>query len=1003
MKRVELIIGSGTNQISLDLTPNAIGIALQYSIDDIRNIEKKNSNYSKNITLPGTKINNDAFGNLFDVNSSFTIYNPNKKVTARIVVDSSPVLQGYLQLTAVNKVNDVSLQGNKIEYSVIVFDDSVDFMQTVGDKLIKDLDFSDLDHVLNQTNIENAWNNHTFTDVYQYPLLDKNSKYYFTNDFKPAFYHKAFLLKIASDSGYKLEGSFITVDDNGNGPNLQYENEIIAWDGDTPKVTDSEALDREFRAGLVDASTTLATGIKTGFADWNSLNLVSAVNYDDVLFDNTTTYQIDQTIGSDLASTYTVPKGGKYDMNFLTNVQVDYTSSQSCTMTDLNTLTPITDANGSYAQLIATLKYRSDGSTIMSQAQDIGRYNSFTGAGTKTMNLDVSISITSTNLIEGEEVYVEFKLTTQLNFGWVSGGSIVPVTIDLILNNTLASGGVSVWYNKTVKTQNIEDGDILELNNYLPKDLKQKDILSDIIRRYNVYVRKHPVKQKTLILETRDDYYDNNPTVLDWTQKKDYNFEDKIQFLSDLQNKEILFSYKEADDLTASDGLKYNEAYTKSTGDIYGQKKIEFDNDFVKGTKDIESIFSTTPLIYKGNIGTDVVVPSISSTESKRKLVLLYWGGMIPVKDSDGVATNNLLISWGQNKTILGFIPLVPALNYTTYPYAGHYDNPYTPTLDIHFGEVTYEYYGVLITTLTNNNLFNNYWRNYINQISNGRLITSKFLLKETDINFIKDNLNARIFIKDSYYVINKIIDYKPLEEGLTTVELSRIEKGSTFTPTTTPPPLTVPTFSALADASNTHVSNNSGPFKSNVSNRSASPNSVIAGNDNYIGPDTTAIVNGNSNIIGGGSTGITVTGSDNIVQGGLTNVTIVGDGVTVTESNTSVINDVVFNNGLITSTNAGSYIELELGDWDMDANSNLNLAHSLSATEYMSIRNLSVTIRDDGNSTIFDFTSYQENTILVNSTNIIMSRFTTGVFDDPAFNATSYNRGWVTFNYQPD
>ena len=71
MKRVELIIGSGTNQISLDLTPNAIGIALQYSIDDIRNIEKKNSNYSKNITLPGTKINNDAFGNLFDVNSRF--------------------------------------------------------------------------------------------------------------------------------------------------------------------------------------------------------------------------------------------------------------------------------------------------------------------------------------------------------------------------------------------------------------------------------------------------------------------------------------------------------------------------------------------------------------------------------------------------------------------------------------------------------------------------------------------------------------------------------------------------------------------------------------------------------------------------------------------------------------------------------------------------------------------------------------------------------------------
>ena len=44
MRKVELIIGVGANQISLDLTPDAISIALQYSIDDIRNIEKKNRN-----------------------------------------------------------------------------------------------------------------------------------------------------------------------------------------------------------------------------------------------------------------------------------------------------------------------------------------------------------------------------------------------------------------------------------------------------------------------------------------------------------------------------------------------------------------------------------------------------------------------------------------------------------------------------------------------------------------------------------------------------------------------------------------------------------------------------------------------------------------------------------------------------------------------------------------------------------------------------------------------
>ena len=270
MSRVELIIGSGTNQISLDLNGDSVDIALQYSIDDIRNIEKKNSNYSKNISLPGTKINNDAFGNLFDVNSSFTKFNPNKKVAARIINNSSLVLQGYLQLTAVNKVNEVSLQGNKIEYNVIVFDDSVDFFQSIGDSLVKDLDISSSDHTYGQVAIENAWNNHTYSDLYQYPLLDNNKKGYETKDFKPAFYHKGLLLKIAEDVGYTLEGSFIE-------GNTQYDKELIAWDGETPELTDSQVLSRKFKSNIDTSPIVIGTYTK---GDFNSLasNISDDVN-----------------------------------------------------------------------------------------------------------------------------------------------------------------------------------------------------------------------------------------------------------------------------------------------------------------------------------------------------------------------------------------------------------------------------------------------------------------------------------------------------------------------------------------------------------------------------------------------------------------------------------------------------------------------------------------------------------------------------------------------------
>jgi len=506
---------------------------------------------------------------------------------------------------------------------------------------------------------------------------------------------------------------------------------------------------------------------------------------------------------------------------------------------------------------------------------------------------DIISSPSSTDPIGDNTTFVSYEIDN--NFGGSpSDYSITPVTIDWNIYKTMNNGNLSYFKNETVKDDNFQDGDQITLNAFIPKEFKQKDLLSDIIRRYNVYVRKHPIDTKTLILETRDDFYANDVTVLDWTQKKDYSSEDNIAFLSDLQNKEILFTYKEDNSAVDGGGGKRNESYFGSTGDIYGQKKVNFDNDFVSSTQEITSFFSSAPLLYRGDEHTKnyVVVPAVSSSEGKRNPVLCYYGGMVPVKDKDDVS-QILYTVWGDT----GNTPT----QYTEYPYAGHYDNPYDPTLDIHYGEVTYEYYGTLLNDFTDNNLFNNYWRNYINQISNGKLVTSKFYLTETDINFVKDHLNSRIFVKDSYYVINKITDYKPLEDGLTTVELLRIEEGSTFEPTETPvtevpSSVVFTTADQFQDSLSTLTSNSYGPFRSNVSNNVNTPNAMVIGNDNYVGGGTTGIVNGDNNNVGGGTTGVSVQGNNNVVAAGANNVTIVGEGVTVTEANTTVLGALTIN-----------------------------------------------------------------------------------------------------------
>ena len=982
-KKVEVIIGVYPNQISLDLSDNAISIALQYSIDDVRNIDKKNTNYSKTITVPGTKKNNKAFGSLFDVNATFDQFNPNLKIGARIVVDSSPVLEGYLQLTKVKKLNNADLQGNKISYEVVVFDDSIDFIQTLGDKLLTDLDVSDSDHDYNKTNIENAWNTHAFADLYQYPLLDKVEEGYETTDFKPAFYHKGLLNKIALDAGYSLEGSFID-------SNTKYDKEIIAWDGDTPKLTDSQILSRQYKSGL----TVAQDGVGNFYtkSGWGVLgdNISGDLNYNDItstsLFDNTSGYVTDPTL-----SYWEVVNTGRYDFTFESRFRV--------TAENLNTVNKalLTKSPGSPAGSLSTfakMLVRIDlfdsvsGARVTSQSVDLGYFTNINAGDTEYTNKDKVFNFTNVNVTEGQRLYPVCTLTSNNSFGWAEGPSsystsFASVSLRLEVYKTLLTGNPSTWYNRPSAADNIQDGDLIELGLYLPKKIKQKDLLSDVISRYNVYVRKHPTKTKTLILESRDDFYSNNVTVLDWTQKKDYSSEDNIKFLSDLQNKEILFSYKE-------DGGEFGKAYIKSTGDIYGQKKIDFDNDFTKGTKEIKSVFSSAPLIFREE--NNVIVPNVSTLNIKRNSSLLYWGGLVIVKDENGTA-QDLSITWGTDTT---------ATSYANYPYAGHYDNPYTPTLDIHFGEVTYEYYGVLLNSITDNNLFNNYWRNYYNQISNGKLITSKFYLKETDINFIKDNLNSRIFIKDSYYIINKIVDYKPLKDELTTVELLRIEQGSDFTPTdTNTSAISGYTSYSFVDASvdvrETLTSNSTGPFRSSVSNNVNSRDVMALGVRNYVGSGSSGVIVGDDNTIGGNSTGINVTGNNNIVSSGLENVTIVGDNQTVTESNTSIINGNTLNSTTALA-NERVYQELEIGSWDWSASFTKSVNHGLSVTEWKTIRNIDYTIINDADTDFQPMTAFGLTSLNATSFDLVVGSSGGTDYDDPAV-----NRGFITFTYLPD
>ena len=992
-KKVEIIIGDYPNNVSLDLQKDSVSIALQYNVADIKKIESKNTNHSKTVKLAGTKKNNIAFGNLFDVNSTFDKFNPNNKVSARILVDSSPVLEGYVKLKSVSNLN------NRISYEIIVIDNTASFFQLIGDKEVRDLDFSSSNHFYNKATIENAWNNHSFNDVYQYPLLNKEDGDYYTSDFKPAFYHKAILNKITNEAGFNLTGSFIT-------SNGDYEKELIGWDGEEPTITDSVALSREFKAGSTTVKDILDQQTVIDYSRLGDLFTYKNTSFNDTtstgLFDNTSVYLN--------TGVWVTAYTGRYNFNMQARVGLDYFGRGEMRYILPNGQTRLISDNVNMLKLRAQLVDVNTNTVLAEDVSDIGYLKSFansdplTAQATETTEGDINISFKDVSLLVNQNVTIILKAFSEFSgtsdkFAWTTGvfatstsdfDNPETVTTDFYIKNTLSNGAKSTFSNETVKISSIEDGDLLELNLYLPKDIKQKDIFKDLITRYNLYCTTHPTKSKTLVLQTRDDYY-NSPTVLNWTQKKDYNTEDNTQFLPELQKKEILLTYKD-------DTSNYwSKAYNLSTGDVYGQKKLSFDNDFATGVKKIESIFTSPPLIFKGNEGEDVIVPSVSVDKGKRVPALLYWGGLIPSKNSGGV-NSTFKIRWGV-KSEGSNSSSVSQTSYTTYPYAGHWDNPYSPTLDINFDTVTYEYYGVLLSSATNNNLFNTYWRGQTEQISTGKLITSKFYLKETDINFIKDNLNSRIFIKDSYYVINKMIDYKPLEDGLTTVELLKMDDV---------PALVVTNPSLINQSINDSWKDflNNFTFGWRGINRSNNVNSSevsVVGRRNYIAEGVTGMINGDNNTVGGNSSSINVQGSNNTVGAGLSNVSITGDNITVTESNTTVIGDVIIQNGLVTSTATATEVEIEIGAWDMDATNNVFVTHGLSATEFKTVRNIDVTILDDTNQNLYKLAGKDLEGLSLTSTSFFLERVTGANFDNTNFNDAVINRGFVKYNYTSD
>jgi hypothetical protein len=283
------------------------------------------------------------------------------------------------------------------------------------------------------------------------------------------------------------------------------------------------------------------------------------------------------------------------------------------------------------------------------------------------------------------------------------------------------------------------------LDNYVPKQIKQSDFIKSIFTMYNLFIEVDKNNPKQLILTSRDEYYDNGKAV-DWTKKLAKEQPQDVEFLPELQSKKLLLTYKQDTDSA-------NKTYFQATDEIYGQVRYTFDNEYVKDETKQELIFSPTPI---SNSNNGIVGPMWSGRAPKNNIRILIDGGRY-------TCTSYKIKNYAGNE-----------VSTTYYPSISHWDSPKNPTFDINFSVNDYYFRSDDYGADTNNNLFNLYWRRTMNQINTGKMMTAYFNLDELDVQ--KMALSDKIRIDNSWWNINKVIDYDANSKKLTKVELISID-----------------------------------------------------------------------------------------------------------------------------------------------------------------------------------------------------------------------------------
>ena len=793
---------------------------LNFALGDIRDISKRSGIFSKTITLSGTDNNHNLLNHYYDVNIVSGDFDINQLTKCSVIQDGVVILENaYLQLVEVVKSQDTNAHEERVEYQVLVKDSVSDFFTALGSKELTDINLTELNHAYTAANIVTSFSN-DITDGYKYVLPFIPTNEYNIQHCHPAIYAKLYFDKIFTQNGYTYEWGNLTPTSGTTSDGNYFEKLLIPYNGGEPKVDK-------------DSSKVVAT--KASFT--NSFNLTDS--QDNLNYFYGLGYWVDTVTGTTevldneglynpTTGVYTSPANITQPENITFQAEITYSlrlvNNEAGAVT-LNTLQqkvkPIFNITASAPMLGSVLNGISLDSVTLTNSYATGT-TTLISSQTTVANLAIS------DIAQAQDLYINTGLQFIPTNGqpWFNqwfqySGAAADVDIELVVTGFKITAEISATYGYN---------DVLNLNQYIPQKIKQSEYIKSIFMMYNIFAEPDKSNPNKLILNTRDDYYDSGEEI-NWTDKLSKDREQNLRFLPELASKKMLLTYK-------PDSDDPNKVYTEATSDTYGQLRFTFENEYTRGEDKKELIFSPTPHTVSG---FGAYVPMLSVTPQNNIRILIDGGTDTcnPFNIYDYSITDplsNTTINFGQS-------------DLTTYPVITHFDDPLNPTFDLNFGTCDFYFYSEL-NSRTNNTLFNNYWRRTLGQIDKGKMLTAYFALTESDIQRLK--LNDKIRINNSWWNINKVIDYNANARGFTKVELISVDEESKLTRfAITSDTTTKPTVSVLG-TNPTKPSKPIKPTKPSLGVATPTLNTDYYRSVNTVMPNQDALILGRGNVIGG-------------------------------------------------------------------------------------------------------------------------------------------------------